>query len=133
MAYETEKVPDIPASEAELREIFPYLAVTPMDQETEMTAPVELDLSAFPDGFEITAAGEYHLAGELRGTVTINAPDQNVHLFLDNVSITSKSGPALSCENANRLVITLLPDTANYISDSGDYRAEDAIEACIYS
>ena len=132
-AYETEKVPAIPASDEELRESFPYLAIIDMDQVTEMTDPVDIDLSGFSDGYEITGEGEYHLTGELRGTLIINAPEENVHLFLDNVSITSKSGPALYCKDANRLVITLLPGTENYISDSGDYRAEDTVEACIYS
>ena len=132
-AYETEKVPDIPVSEDDLRESFPYLALTAMDHETEMTAPVDLNLSELWDGYEITGGGQYRLTGELRGSLVINAPEENVHLFLDNVTITSRSGPALYCQNANKLVITLLPGTENTISDSGDYRAEGLVESCIYS
>ena len=128
-----ENAPGIPTTDQELRDDFPYLAITQVDQETEMTAPVEIDLSRVQDGYEITAAGEYHLTGELRGTLVINAAEQNVHLFLDNVSIISKSGPALHCQEANKLVITLMPGTENTISDSGDYRADEEVEACIYS
>ena len=124
---------EIPATEQELKENFPYLAVTPLDQETEMAAPVDLNLSQIEDGYEITTEGQFHLTGELRGTLVINAPEQNVHLFLDGVSIISKSGPAIYCQGANKLVITLMPDTENTISDSGDYRADEEIEACIYS
>ena len=132
-AYGTEKPPEIPATEEELRESFPYLAIIDMDRETEMTDPVELNLWQISDGYEITEAGNYHLTGEMRGTLRINAPEQNVHLFLDNASITAISGPAIHCQGANRLVITLLPGTENYISDSGDYRQETTAEACIYS
>ena len=132
-AFEKEKVPDIPVSDEELRESFPYLAIIDMDQETQMKNPVYLDLSGLSDSYEITVAGDYHLTGDLQGTLFINTPEENVHLFFDNVSITSKSGPALYCQDANRLVITLLPGTENYISDSGDYRAEDTVESCIYS
>lgn len=134
-AYEAaaDKAPEIPATEQELQKNFSYLTIKELDLETEMTAPVEVDLSQQQDGYEITAAGEVHLTGELRGTLVINAAEQNVHLFLDNVSITSRSGPALYCKNTNKLVITLMPGTENIISDSGDYRADEEVEACIYS
>ena len=124
---------NIPSNEQELGESFPYLALTHLDQETEMTAPAAINLSRVRDGYEITEAGEYHLTGELRGTLVINAPEENVHLFLDNVSITSKAGPAIYCKDASKLVITLMPGTENVISDSGDYRAEEEAEACIFS
>ena len=131
-AHEAEKLPELPMSDEQLRETFPYLAVTQMDHVNEMTDPIDLDLSTLSDGYEITEAGEYHLTGELRGSLRINTPEENVHLFLDNVSITAVSGPALYCQGANKLIITLMPGTENYISDSGDYRAEDTVEACIY-
>ncbi|MBD5559697.1 MAG: carbohydrate-binding domain-containing protein [Clostridia bacterium] len=124
---------EIPSSEAELEENFSYLAATQFDRETEMTEPVHVDLSRAVDGYEITAGGQYRLTGELRGTLLINAPEQNVHLFLDNVSITSKFGPALYCQDASKLVITLMPNTENVISDSGSYHADTEVEACIYS
>ena len=132
-AYETEKLPDVPVSDEELRESFPYLALIPMDEGTEMTSPVRLDLSGRSNGYTITEAGEYHLTGELQGSLVIDAPEQNVHLFLDNVTITARSGPAVYCQDANKFVITLMPGTDNIISDSGDYRADTEVEACIYS
>lgn len=132
-AYEAAaKIPEIPTTEEDLQKNFSYLSVKQLDQETEMTAPVKVNLSQQQNGYEITDAGEFHLTGELRGTLVINAADQNVHLFLDHVSITSKSGPAIYCQNANKLVITLMPGTENVISDSGDYRRDEEVEACIY-
>lgn len=124
---------DIPVSEAGLGENFSYLAATQFDQETEMIEPVDVNLSQVENSYEITAGGQFHLTGELRGTLVINAPEQNVHLFLDNVSITSKFGPALYCQDASKLVITLMPNTENIFSDSGSYHADEEIEACIYS
>lgn len=124
---------DVPATKEELQEIPPYLSIKQLDEETEMTAPVDIDLSQSEDGYEITTGGQFRLTGELRGTLVIRAEEQNVHLFLDNVSITSKSGPAVYCHDTNKLIITLLPGTENRISDSGDYRADEDVEACIYS
>lgn len=124
---------EIPSSAAGLEENYSYLAATQFDQETEISDPVDVDLSHVKDGYELTSGGQFRLTGELRGTLVINAPEQNVHLFLDNVSITSKSGPALFCQDASKLVITLMPNTENVISDSGSYHADTQIEACIYS
>lgn len=136
IAYEAaaaKKQVSIPASEEELGENFAYLAVTQFDQETEMAEPVDVNLSQVEGSYEITAGGQFHLTGELRETLVINAAEQNVHLFLDNVSITSKSGPAIYCQDASKLVITLMPGTENIISDSGSYHAYEEAEACIYS
>ena len=136
VAYETaaaDRQVEFPANEEELQHNFPYLAINQLDQETEMTDPVEIDLSQIEDGYAITAEGQYHLTGELRGTLVINATEQNVHLFLDDATIISKSGPAIYCYGTNKLVITLMPGTQNKISDSGNYRADEEIEACVYS
>lgn len=124
---------DLPASEEELQKNFPYLSLNELDWETEMTTPVEVNLSQMEDGYEITEGGQFHLTGELRGTLVIHAVEQNVHLFFDNASIISKSGPAIYCYGTNKLIITLMLGTENTISDSGRYHADEEITACIYS
>ena len=124
---------EIPETVEDLGKNFPYLALHLLDHETEMTDPVEIDLSQIEDGYEITTGGQHRLTGELRGSLTIHAEEQNVHLFLDNATITSVSGPALYCYGTNKLVITLLPNTKNTISDSGGYHADAEVESCIYS
>ena len=135
-AYEiaaTNKLVGFPETVEELQKDYPYLSINQLDQETEMTDPIDIDLSQVKDGYEITTGGDFHLTGDLRGTLVINATEQNVHLFLDNASITSKIGPAIYCYDTNKLVITLMPDTKNSISDSGKYHADEEAEACIYS
>ena len=124
---------EIPSTEEEIQGDFPYIAITQLDQETELTTPVDINFSQAQDYYEITTGGQFHLTGELGGTLFINAKEQNVHLFLDNVSITSKSGPAIYCQDADKLVITVMSDTENIISDLGDYRADEKVESCIYS
>lgn len=124
---------EFPDTVEELEKNYPYFSINQLDLETEMTNPVELDLSQIEDGYEITTGGQYHLTGELRGSLVINATEENVHLFLDNASITSRTGPAIYCHDTNKLTITLMPDTENRISDSGSYHADAEVEACIYS
>lgn len=135
-AYETasaNKQVEIPETTEDLGRIFPYLSINQLDLETEITNAVDVNLSQIEDGYEITTGGQYHLTGELQGTLVINATEENVHLFLDNASIISKSGPAIYCHETNKLVITLMPNTKNTISDSGSYHADTEVEACIYS
>ena len=124
---------EFPNTVEELDKDYHYLSINQLDLETEMKAPVVIDLSKIEDGYEITTGGQYRLTGELRGSLIINATEENVHLFLDNASITAKTGPAIYCHDTNKLVITLLPNTKNTISDSGSYHADAEVESCIYS
>lgn len=110
-----------------------YLAPTVLDQENTFTNAQEIDLSSLRDELLLTDGGNYHLTGTLEGTLLIQAKEQNVHLFFDNVSIHSDNGPALLCDAADKLVITLLPGTENYLSDSGYYPADSDAESCLYS
>lgn len=112
---------------------FSYLSVTDLDRAADPAGAKTIDLSAYAETCEITEGGDYRLTGKLEGNLVIQAKEQNVHLFLDNVTITSKLGPAVHCQQADKLIITLLPGTENVISDSGKYHADAEIEACIYS
>lgn len=112
---------------------FSYLAVTDLDRQTDPASARTIDLSTFTDICEITEGGDYILTGSLEGSLLIQAKEQNVHLYLNNVTITSAIGPAIHCQLAEKLTITLLPGTENVISDSGKYHADAEIEACIYS
>lgn len=112
---------------------FSYLAVTELDRQTDPSNAKIIDLSTFTNTCEITEGGSFRLTGKLEGNLVIQTKEQNVHLFLDNVTITSRLGPAIHCQLADKLIITLLPDTENVISDSGKYHADAEIEACIYS
>lgn len=123
---------DQPAAATSVPDVS-YLAATPLDNDTDPEGAEEIDLSACTGGCDITSGGKYRLTGEMHGTIRINAPDENVHLFLDNVSITSPYGPAILCEHTNKLIITLLPYTNNSIADSGRHPLNSRTRACIFS
>lgn len=128
--YKTPDIPDNNVSE-EMVENFSYLAVTQVDQVTESTDEVLINLNDYSDEVLINEEGDYHLKGELEGSLRIKAEEQSVHLYLDNVSITAKDGPAIIVDSAGKVVITLLSGTENVISDSGDYRNSVDYEAAI--
>lgn len=132
-SYADTRVPDAPDTLEELEENFAYLAVTQLDEQTDPAEAETIDLSQYEERCDIREGGSYRLTGELEGSLYISAKEQNVHLFLDNAVITSEFGPAVQCDRADKLVITLLPGTENFISDNGRYHADAEIEACIYS
>jgi hypothetical protein len=123
----------IPVAEEKFDETFPYLAVTELDQKTEPENAIEVNLADYKDEIVLDAAGDYILTGSLNGHILIETKEQNVHLFLDNVSITSKGGPAIlvADDSGDKLVITLMEGTENAISDNGDFRDYDEYEGAI--
>ena len=124
---------DYPASEEELRLDFPYIAPTELDRIVTPVDPLSYSLSECNGDLAINAGGDYILSGELRGSVIINAPEQNVHLFLNNAVISALVGPAIHCIAADKLTVTLLPGTENRVTDSGRYDVKTDPLACIYS
>ncbi len=86
------------------------------------------------DTYEITKSGTYHLTGALEdGKITINAKNEVVKLILDNVSISNSAGPAISCLEAEDLVIELVGE--NTLEDGANYANEtdEDITGTIYS
>lgn len=81
----------------------------------------------------ITNSGTYHLTGSLNnGNVIINVRDGYVKLILDNVTIKSANGPAISCLEADDLVIELVGK--NDLEDSSKYTdLDEDISGAIYS
>lgn len=124
---------EIPTDEADFDAQYSYMTPSALDRETEAADERMIDLSAVNGDLVLTEPGVYRLTGELKGTVRINAPEEHVHLLLDNVNIQATYGPAVLCEDADKLVITLLSGTENTISDNGHYMPDAEAEACIYS
>lgn len=112
---------------------FPVLAFEEDDMDTEDSLAVKVNLSENKDTFTIAEGGAYQLSGELEGCIEINAAEQVVHLYFDNVNITSKIGPALFIKEAEKVIITLREGTNNIISDGGDYRGYEEYPACLFS
>ena len=87
------------------------------------------------ENYVITAPGTYYLSGKIDdGGISIRVPENTaVRLVFDNVTIKNSVGPAISCEEADDLVIVLNGD--NYFEDGKEYEAsyDDDVKGVIYS
>ncbi len=82
----------------------------------------------------LTESGDIWLSGSLDGQVVIDAQeDELVHLYLAGVEISSMNGPAICIQEAAKVIVTLVPDTENVLSDSPDYKDCGETPACFYS
>ncbi len=86
------------------------------------------------ESLNIIHPGTYHLTGEIAdGMITVSAGDGVVRLILDNVAIKNSSGPAISCDSAEDLVIELIGE--NYVEDGAEHASDIDTDArgAIYS
>lgn len=118
---------------ADVDRLFPELAVTAADRNTEAGEAAEINLSEKDETVLITEGGEYRLTGKMKGQVRIAAEEQTVHLVLDNCSVSSREGPALYVESAGKVILTLAEGTSNVFGDSGRYQKGEDVEACVFS
>ncbi|MBQ9307337.1 MAG: carbohydrate-binding domain-containing protein [Clostridia bacterium] len=83
----------------------------------------------------ITGKGDYLLTGELQGQVVIDADEEDkVRLILDGVQITSPEGPAIYAAMADKLILTLAPESENSLADTKALvLKEDTIAAALYA
>ena len=73
----------------------------------------------------ITAGGDYHICGSAsNGQLEVNTPEK-VKLYLDGVSITSNSGPAIKVTNAKKITIELVSGTTSNLTDGGKDKEND--------
>ena len=86
----------------------------------------------------ITSGGSYNISGELQnGQIIINAPDKDVEIILDNVTITNNSGPAIYVVESKDTSIMLAKNSTNSLADGSNYGTfslgEDFAQSTIYS
>ena len=105
------------------------------------SASVEGDYAEVNDGIiTISHSGEFYVDGTLDdGQINVNIADETVDsatvkLFLNGVSITGKSAPAILVTNAENTSINIMDGTVNTISDgdtaySGEWLGAAVIEA----
>ncbi|MDY4588480.1 MAG: carbohydrate-binding domain-containing protein [Oscillospiraceae bacterium] len=76
----------------------------------------------------ITSAGSYSVSGSCNdGQLVIDCgKDDDVFIVLNGLDLTCSSGPAILCENADKLTITLNKNTQNSLSDGTGYSSEQA-------
>jgi hypothetical protein len=112
---------------------FPYLEITELDTRTEPQNAVEITLDENKSEIVIDKEGDYILTGIMTGHIIISAKEQNVHLFLNNMTIKSEGGPAIIVpdNSAQKLVITVMDGTGNAIVDNGDFRHFNEYDAAI--
>lgn len=84
----------------------------------------------------ITGAGTFVLTGTLDdGEVIVNAPDAEVRLVAENVSITNADGPAVDIQDAGTAVLVLAEGSTNTLVDGATYAdtSEEAATATLFS
>lgn len=84
----------------------------------------------------ITEEGTYILSGTLKGMIVVNAEKTDkLQLVLDGVSIESESSAAIYILQADKVFLTLAPDSANTLKNGGTFTAIDDnnIDAVIFS
>lgn len=84
----------------------------------------------------ITEEGTYILSGTLKGMIVVNAAKTDkLQLVLDGVSIESESSAAIYILQADKVFLTLAPDSANTLKNGGTFTAIDDnnIDAVIFS
>lgn len=84
---------------------------------------------------KITKSGTYYLSGVIEdGSIIIEVTNEEpVKIVLDNIMIKNSSGPAISCLEADDLVIELVGE--NYLEDGINYAPDldESIKSTIYS
>lgn len=144
-------LPAVPCARAEA-DAYPRIAVeykakdTGSDWSADECAPIALSdggstcsggATATADGVTITAGGDYLVSGVLSdGCITIEAGEQDdVRLILSGASISAQDGPAINCQSADKLIITLAEGTENSLSDGHTYSVQEDEEpnAALYS
>lgn len=90
------------------------------------------DTKNYENGITITEKGIYTLTGEINGQVIINTTG-NVKLILDNVSITSQSGPCILVQEADNVEIYTSEDSTNILTDSSNYTNYEEENGTIFS
>jgi len=89
------------------------------------------------DTVTISDEGTYILTGNLtNGQIIVNADDSSkVRLVFDNVNINCNTGAAIYVKNADKVFITLAPDSINSLSNADDFVSVDDnnIDSVIFS
>lgn len=118
-----EETGDIPEIENEL------LYITELDLSTVPTDPVYIEMSEIEGSLIIEEGGEYILSGTTHHTIKIDAHDEIVHLFLNNLTVETADGPAIEAVSGGKLIITLLEDSSSALFDAAYYSNEDVTGA----
>lgn len=78
----------------------------------------------------ITKAGYYYISGTCPdGQIVVDCgKDDDVFIVLEGLELTCTTGPAIYCNKADKLTLTLSEGSVNSLSDGSNYSAETAEE-----
>lgn len=105
------------------------LYITEMDRDTQMDDPIYINLDEIPDHLVIQSGGEYVLSGSTHKTIQIDAYDEIVHLFLENLTVETANGPAIGVISAGKVIVTLVEGSSNALFDAAYYDDEHVVGA----
>lgn len=105
------------------------LYITELDLTTVETEPEYIEVSEVEGNLVIEDGGEYVLSGTTHYTIKIDAHDEIVHLFLNNLTVETADGPAIEAVSAGKVIITLMQDSGNALFDAAYYSNEDVTGA----
>lgn len=106
--------------------------ITRFDEDIKWHEGKEINLSEQSESLVIADGGNYRLTGQASIGLIVEAEDQNVHLFLDNVSIDTKAGPAIWVRSAGKVVITLVDGSNNVLSDYPSMEESENADAALF-
>ena len=83
----------------------------------------------------ISKAGTYEVSGSSSNgqIVVVVEKTEEVELIFDNLSLTNPTGPAVYCDSADKLTITVKSGTVNTLSDGKSYTDLEGPNAALYS
>lgn len=92
-------------------------------------------VSVSGDTITITSAGIYSFSGTLsEGQIIVNAADDDVvKLLFNGINIHYSANAPVYVLEAEKVIINLVEDTENFVSDGSTYSGFDDPNACIYS
>lgn len=110
---------------------------TKQDQKTvpdDEEATSRINLDDHKGEIIVAEGGDIWLSGSLEGQVVVEAEeDELVHLYLEDVEISSGQGPAIRIEEASKVIVTLVSGTGSTLTDGTDYTDCEECPACLFS
>lgn len=115
-----------------IKNIEKPFVITRFDREVLWEDGEVINLLEEVEPLVITEGGNYRITGHTTKGLAVDAEDQNVHLFLDNVVIDAMSGPAIWVRSAGKVVITLMDGSQNILSDYPSLNDEENVDAALF-
>ena len=107
-----------------------------LSEEYDESTAIKVNISE-QNSLEITNSGVYLISGKTEnGSITVNAPDCDVQIVLNNADIHNKNGVAIYIKKAKNAVLTVKSGTENYLSDGEKYTITDSntnVDATVFS